>query len=130
MNRRTKAAEAAGETGGRHPIGVVEQRTGLAQDVIRVWERRYGAVEPSRGPGGQRMYTDADIERLSLLEAAVRAGRRIGSIAALPTADLEHLVRDDQAAIDARRSIDAGRQTAPDPGAQALDVQSVIDEAL
>ena len=50
-----------------HPITVVSERTGLSQDVLRVWERRYGAVQPVRGPGGQRLYTDADIARLRLL---------------------------------------------------------------
>ena len=130
MNRRTQASESAAASGGAHPIGVVEQRTGLPQDVIRVWERRYRAVAPSRGAGGQRVYTDADIERLSLLGAAVRAGRRIGSIAALPTADLAHLVEDDQAAIDARRAADAGRGIVPGSPLPALDAQPIIDEAL
>ena len=129
MNRRTQAAKTA-DPAGAHPIGVVEQRTGLPQDVIRVWERRYRAVEPSRGAGGQRMYTDADIERLSLLGAAVRAGRRIGSIATLPTADLAHLVRDDRAAIDARHAADAGRRIATGSSSAALDAQPIIDEAL
>ena len=64
----------------RHPIAVVAQRTGLSQDVLRVWERRYGAVTPSRSSSGLRVYSDADIERLILLRSATRAGRRIKMI--------------------------------------------------
>ena len=32
----------------RHPIKVVARRTGLTPDVLRVWEKRYGAVSPTR----------------------------------------------------------------------------------
>ena len=82
----------------RHPIAVVSERTGLSQDVLRVWERRYRAVAPTRTAGGERLYSDADVERLQLLDAAVAAGRRIGRVAALPTGDLADLVADDRAA--------------------------------
>ncbi len=34
------------ETDKRHPIRVVARRTGLMQEVLRVWEKRYGAVTP------------------------------------------------------------------------------------
>jgi len=84
----------------RHPIAVVAERTGLSQDVLRVWERRYGAVHPERGPGGQRLYRDTDVERLRLLHAATRAGRSIGSIAHLPRPELTRLVDEDAAARD------------------------------
>src|SRR4051812_28560881 len=97
----------------RHPIAVVAQRTGLSQDVLRVWERRYGAVTPSRSPNGLRLYSDTDIERLLLLRSATRAGRSIGQIASLPMGELEALVTEDEAARDKRgRSVGAP----PDPG--------------
>ena len=52
----------------RHPIQVVARRTGLSADVIRVWERRYGAVAPKRVAGGRRLYSDNDIKRFQRLE--------------------------------------------------------------
>jgi MerR family transcriptional regulator, light-induced transcriptional regulator len=82
----------------RHPIAVVEERTGLTQDVLRVWERRYNAVTPGRSAGGQRRYSDADIERLRLLQALTRGGRSIGQVADLPTAEIARLAREDAAA--------------------------------
>lgn len=82
----------------RHPIAVVSERTGLSQDVLRVWERRYGAVQPERGPGGQRVYSDADIERLGLLQAATRAGRSISQVVRLTTDEIAALVGEDIAA--------------------------------
>jgi MerR family transcriptional regulator, light-induced transcriptional regulator len=80
---------------GRHPIGVVVRRTGLSAEVLRVWERRYGVVTPWRSPSGQRLYSDADVERLRLLRRATAAGRAIGTLAALEPAQLEALVRED-----------------------------------
>jgi DNA-binding transcriptional MerR regulator/methylmalonyl-CoA mutase cobalamin-binding subunit len=82
----------------RHPIGVVSDRTGLSPDVLRVWERRYQAVEPSRSLDGQRYYTDADIERLRLLRLATLAGRTISQVADLTTEELAQLVREDETA--------------------------------
>ena len=81
-----------------HPIKVVVLRTGLSPHVIRVWEKRYGAVEPMRTPTNRRRYTDADIERLLLLQRATQIGRSIGQIAQLPTETLRNLVREDEAA--------------------------------
>src|SRR5512141_1849871 len=91
-----------------HPIAVVAERTGLSQDVLRVWERRYDAVQPVRSPGGQRHYSDADIERLSLLRAATGAGRSIGQVARLPTEAIAALVADDAAARSRRASAPSG----------------------
>jgi DNA-binding transcriptional MerR regulator/methylmalonyl-CoA mutase cobalamin-binding subunit len=89
-------------TEAHQPIAVVAERTGLSQDVLRAWERRYGAVRPTRDAGGQRQYTDADIRRLGLLQAATRAGRSIGSVAALPTDQIASLVEGDLAARERR----------------------------
>lgn len=84
----------AAATDARHPIGVVSERTGLTPDVLRVWERRYGVVEPKRSPGGQRIYSDADIERLTLLHRATQGGHGISHVASLSRAKLEDLVRE------------------------------------
>lgn len=84
------------EGGGRHPMGVVTQRTGLSSHAIRAWERRYGAVEPSRSEGGHRLYSDADIERLRLLHELTRHGHQIGGVAALPDAELRSLLAADR----------------------------------
>jgi MerR family transcriptional regulator, light-induced transcriptional regulator len=83
----------------RHPIGVVASRTGLTPDVLRVWERRYGVVEPSRTESGQRLYSDADVERLRLLQQATAQGRNISQLADLGTAELQELVQGDAAVV-------------------------------
>jgi DNA-binding transcriptional MerR regulator/methanogenic corrinoid protein MtbC1 len=95
-----------------HPIGLVAERTGLSLDVLRIWERRYGVVEPTRDDAGRRMYTDADIDRLRLLAQATSGGRSIGQVAALHVDALRALVRDEEAAQWAvRRPVGSGSGT-------------------
>lgn len=81
---------------------VVAQRTGLTPDLLRAWEKRYGAVKPVRSPGGQRHYTDADVERLQLLVRATRNGRQISQVAGLPNDELNKVIEADEraAALD------------------------------
>ena len=71
------------DEGVSYPIGVVTRRTGLSPDVLRVWERRYRVVTPTRNAGGQRLYSSVDIERLRLLQRLVERGHRIATIASL-----------------------------------------------
>jgi DNA-binding transcriptional MerR regulator/methylmalonyl-CoA mutase cobalamin-binding subunit len=83
----------------RHPMRVVIRRTGLTADVLRAWERRYGVVAPERSEGGQRLYSDEEIERLSLLRRATGAGRNISQIASLSLPELEALVAEDESVL-------------------------------
>jgi DNA-binding transcriptional MerR regulator/methylmalonyl-CoA mutase cobalamin-binding subunit len=79
----------------RHPIGVVRERTGLSVQVLRAWERRYAVVRPVRSADGRRLYSDADVERLGLLQRASRAGRSVGTLVALSPGELRHMVHED-----------------------------------
>jgi DNA-binding transcriptional MerR regulator len=69
-------------------MGVVTRRTGLRVDVIPAWERRREAVQPRRGSGNRRLYTDEEIRRLGLIRRTVESGWQIGQVARLPNADL------------------------------------------
>jgi DNA-binding transcriptional MerR regulator/methylmalonyl-CoA mutase cobalamin-binding subunit len=93
----TKRSPTSAEAASGHPISVVAERTGLTRDVLRVWERRYSAVEPLRTPGGQRLYSNEHIERFRLLAAATRHGRNISLVAGLSTEALQKLVAEDDA---------------------------------
>lgn len=76
----------------RHPIRVVAQKTGLSPHVIRVWERRYGAVTPERLPNGYRQYSESDIDRLRGLRELTEAGHGIGDIAGLDSEEIAGLL--------------------------------------
>jgi DNA-binding transcriptional MerR regulator len=79
----------------RHPIRVVAERTGLSTDVLRAWERRHGVVTPGRTDAGRRLYSDADIDRLTLLAKTTRTGRALSQTASLPDDELRQLLRED-----------------------------------
>ena len=96
-----------------HVITVAADRAGLTPDVLRAWERRYGAVQPVRAANGQRVYSDADVERLRLLGMVTRAGRSIGSVAGLSMEALERMAAED-AESRARKAGD-GAEPATDP---------------
>lgn len=74
------------------PVRMVLKRTGLSAELLRAWERRYGVVAPSRTKGGQRLYTEADVARLSLLRRATLHGHSIGRLSELPDLDIAALV--------------------------------------
>jgi DNA-binding transcriptional MerR regulator/methylmalonyl-CoA mutase cobalamin-binding subunit len=76
----------------RHSIKAVARKTGISPYLLRAWERRYKAVDPERTPTNRRLYSDEDIERLTLLYKATLKGESIGQVAGLPTAELRELV--------------------------------------
>jgi DNA-binding transcriptional MerR regulator/methylmalonyl-CoA mutase cobalamin-binding subunit len=75
------------------PIQRASQASGVSPHVIRIWERRYNALSPSRTCTNRRMYCDEAILRLKLLRALTENGHRIGGVARLCTAELEDLVK-------------------------------------
>ena len=75
----------------QHSIKIAARKSGLTAHVIRVWERRYDAVSPDRTDTNRRRYSEAEIERLTLLRAATHAGHNIGCIAKLPVEKLREL---------------------------------------
>jgi len=87
----------------RYPVRVVIARTGLTADVLRAWERRYGAVRPQRSGGRQRLYSEEDVTRLTLLRRATLAGHSIAEVARLRTDALEALV--DEPHAEASRAV-------------------------
>lgn len=83
------------ETDAIYPMRAAVRRSGLSAHVIRAWERRYAAVAPQRSPGGRRLYSASDIERLKLLSRGVKAGNSISRIAGMDTDALMALLTDD-----------------------------------
>jgi MerR family transcriptional regulator, light-induced transcriptional regulator len=115
--------ESTDSTTPRHPIRVVARRTGLTPEVIRVWEKRYGVVAPQRTEGGRRRYTDADVERLRLLDQATAGGRRISQVAGLSTVELRAMVEED-------RATEASARAAPPPRGPAAGAEGILADSL
>lgn len=73
----------------RYNIGAVSRLTGISREKIRIWERRYGAVQPERDESNLRKYSQKDIDRLLLMRRLVDRGQAISNIANLSLAALQ-----------------------------------------
>lgn len=76
-----------------HRIHRVAKLTGLSKDVIRVWERRFGVLKPTRGANRYRNYSDEDVALLRYLKEQLDAGASIGDLARLGREELLNRLR-------------------------------------
>ena len=53
-------------------IAALSRRTGIAPDTLRKWELRYGVLRPVRTAGGQRRYSELDVQRVEWLRDRIR----------------------------------------------------------
>ncbi len=117
----------------QYPIQLAARLTGLSVHVIRIWEQRYQAVEPRRGPTNRRLYSPGEIERLSLLRDLIHAGHRIGQLARLPAAKLRRLVAElpaqERATPRATAAAPADESLASEclPAIQSLDSRALAE---
>ncbi len=66
-------------------ISVAAELVGMHPQTLRLYEAK-GLVRPSRTPGGTRLYSDADLERLRLIQ-------RLTTELGLNLAGVEHVLR-------------------------------------
>jgi DNA-binding transcriptional MerR regulator len=71
-----------------HRIQRVAHITGLSKDVIRVWERRFGLLKPTRGANRYRNYSDDDVALLRYLKEQLDTGGSIGELSKLGREEL------------------------------------------
>lgn len=94
--------------------------------TLRVWERRYRVASSRASPSGQRLYNQADINRLALIKQLTQSGHAIGSLAALPLELLQ-----DIAATQGRLPQPAVTGSFASPGAPGLTWRvAVVGAAL
>ena len=60
-------------------ISVAASLAGMHPQTLRIYERR-GLIEPFRTPGGTRRYSDADLERLALIQELTSQGINIEGV--------------------------------------------------
>ena len=92
-----KTPDRRSTANGQYRIAAVSKLTGMPVPTIRMWERRYEVVTPARSAANGRLYSRADIERLTLLKAAVDAGHAIGTVAALEDEQIRERLRQSSA---------------------------------
>jgi len=75
-------------------IASVAQLTGISQHVLRMWERRYHAVQAKRAENGRRRYSRDDVQRLLLIKRLIDAGEPVGEVASLSSDELTQRSKD------------------------------------
>lgn len=112
-------------------IGELSRRVGVSGHVLRAWEARYGLLSPVRTPGGFRLYSESDEQRVRRMQvhlaeglsAAEAARAAIAEAQVQPSSDREHDASEADSATDLRELSDAWQGSLDDfdePGAHAV----------
>src|SRR5215213_11434101 len=118
-------------------IGELARRCGVSADLLRAWERRYGLLEPSRTPGGYRLYSADDEARVRSMRAHLAQGLSAAEAARLardaPAAASQngapaHIAQALWSALD--RFDDAGAQAAFDRLVATFSIETVAETAI
>lgn len=75
----------------RFSIGTISRLSGVSTHVLRKWESRHGVPRPSRSATGRRLYSQEDLEHVTLLKALVAKGYPMGELTHRPLAELQKL---------------------------------------
>ncbi len=76
----------------RYSISELERMTGVKAHTIRVWEKRYGIVEPLRTQTNIRSYSDEELKKLLNVSILNNSGWKISQIAELSDEQIGHEV--------------------------------------
>jgi MerR family transcriptional regulator, light-induced transcriptional regulator len=110
-------------------IGELSRRAGVSPELLRQWERRYDLLHPTRSPGGLRLYSLDDLERVRLMARHIADGVSAREAAGLAArADVRPRAGPGPAApplVAAREQLRRAVDAFDEPAAQA-----VMDELL
>ncbi len=74
---------------GIYSISDLAELTGLKTHTLRVWEKRYGLLQPKRTETNIRYYADSDLKMLMLVQKLNIQGVRISRIAEMSLEEME-----------------------------------------
>lgn len=73
-----------------YTIGEVAMLCDINPVTLRAWQRRYGLFKPQRTEGGQRLFTDADIDRIREIKRWIDTGVQVSKVQTLLNNEPEH----------------------------------------
>lgn len=80
---------------GVYNIGVVSRMTGIPENTLRVWERRYGFPKSERTEGGHRLFTSLEVARIKWVTQRIDEGMQTSNaIRALEQSEHDGLFAD------------------------------------
>ena len=75
-----------------YSISFISNACGVRPHTIRTWEKRYKAFSPERTDGGQRIYSEDDLNKGRLIVSLLEQGHPISRLAGKSMQDLRNLV--------------------------------------
>lgn len=72
--------------------GAVARMAGMPVATLRIWQQRYQAVQPVTSASGHRLYSAADVERVTVLRRLTEKGYAIGLLAGLDSQQLMEMM--------------------------------------
>ncbi len=87
-----RSTDTPGTPGAGLGIGALSRATGVPENTLRTWERRYGYPRAERTPSGHRLFPESAIERIRLVVQALEAGWRPAQALVMAPGDLRSLV--------------------------------------
>ncbi len=73
-------------------ISHLQQLSGIKAHTIRIWEQRYGALEPGRSEGNTRYYDSHQLRRLLNIVSLLKDGYKISHVGPMKDEELAHLL--------------------------------------
>ncbi|MDX2245658.1 MAG: MerR family transcriptional regulator [Bacteroidia bacterium] len=78
---------------GNYSIKDLEQLSGIKAHTLRIWEQRYGILEPKRTITNIRYYDDEDLKQILNVSYLNRNGLKISKIASLSASEIHNRVK-------------------------------------
>lgn len=101
MWRAVPGNDAQGRNKPLYMISVAAELTGMHPQTLRVYEQK-GLVNPGRSRGNTRLYSQADIERLNLINKLTDEGINLAGVVRI--LDMRERMQESEALIDELRS--------------------------
>lgn len=77
-----------------YSMAQMETLTGISAHTLRIWERRYRFINPSRTESNIRYYSDKELVKLLNIAVLIRNGHKISKIDAMTEAKMNELITD------------------------------------
>jgi MerR family transcriptional regulator, light-induced transcriptional regulator len=75
-----------------YSMAQMETLTGISAHTLRIWERRYSFLNPSRTESNIRYYSDEELVKLLNITVLLRNGYKISKIDAMPNGEMIELI--------------------------------------
>lgn len=75
-----------------YSIADLQMLTGIKAHTIRIWEKRYGVINPKRTNTNIRYYDDDDLRKLANIALLNQQGFKISQLSEMPSQEIESMV--------------------------------------